>query len=53
MILYEVITMTNIKIAEKLAQLRAAKSVTQDDVAKTLGVSNKTVSKWENGVSQS
>ena len=47
----EVITMTDIKITENLTQLRAEKGVTQDDVAKALGVSNKTVSKWENGTS--
>ena len=39
------------KIAEKLAELRNAKGVTQDDVAQAIGVSNKTVSKWENGTS--
>ncbi len=39
------------KIAEKLTALRAAKGVTQDDVAQALGISNKTVSKWENGMS--
>ena len=39
------------KIAEKLAELRSAKGVTQDDVAQAIGISNKTVSKWENGTS--
>ena len=39
------------KIAEKLAELRNAKGVTQDDVAQAIGISNKTVSKWENGTS--
>ncbi len=39
------------KIAEKLAELRISKGVTQEDVAKSLSVSNKTVSKWENGAS--
>ena len=39
------------RIAEKLVELRAAKGVTQGDVAKHLAVSNKTVSKWENGIS--
>ena len=39
------------KIAEKLVELRSTKSVTQDDVAQAIGVSNKTVSKWENGTS--
>lgn len=43
--------MADIKIAENLTQLRNAKGVTQDDVAKALGVSNKTISKWENGSS--
>ena len=41
------------KIAEKLSLLRIAKGVTQDEVAQSLSVSNKTVSKWENGVSHS
>ena len=39
------------KIAEKLVQLRTSKGATQEDVAQSLSVSNKTVSKWENGVS--
>ena len=39
------------KIAEKLAALRASLGVTQDEVAQSLSVSNKTVSKWENGAS--
>ena len=39
------------KIAEKLVELRALKGVTQGEVAQSLLVSNKTVSKWENGVS--
>ena len=39
------------KIAEKLTALRTSKGVTQDDVAQALGISNKTVSKWENGAS--
>ena len=43
--------MTDIKIAENLTQLRTTKGVTQDEVAKTLGISNKTISKWENGTS--
>ena len=43
--------MADIKIAENLSQLRGAKGVTQSDVAAALGVSNKTVSKWENGTS--
>ncbi len=43
--------MTDIQIATNLTQLRDKKGVTQEDVAKALGVSNKTVSKWENGIS--
>ena len=39
------------KIAEKLVALRTSKGVTQEDVAQSLSVSNKTVSKWENGAS--
>ena len=39
------------KIAEKLVELRTAMGATQEDVAQSLSISNKTVSKWENGVS--
>ena len=39
------------KIAEKLVKLRTSKGVTQEEVARSLSVSNKTVSKWENGAS--
>ena len=39
------------KIAEKLVELRTSKGVTQEDVAQSLAISNKTVSKWENGAS--
>ena len=39
------------KIAEKLVELRTWKGVTQEDVAKSLSISNKTISKWENGAS--
>ena len=39
------------KIAEKLVELRNARGVTQEDVAQSLSISNKTVSKWENGAS--
>ena len=38
-------------IAEKLVELRNARGVTQEDVAQSLSISNKTVSKWENGAS--
>ena len=43
--------MTEYNIAAKLSDLRAAKGVTQDEVANALSISNKTVSKWENGMS--
>lgn len=39
------------KIAEKLVELRTLKGVTQEDVAQSLSISNKTLSKWENGAS--
>ncbi len=39
------------KIAEKLIELRTKKGVTQETVAQSLSVSNKTISKWENGTS--
>jgi len=43
--------MNEINIAENLTQLRLAKGVTQDEVANAVNVSNKTISKWENGTS--
>ncbi|MBR3964341.1 MAG: helix-turn-helix transcriptional regulator [Clostridia bacterium] len=39
------------KIAENLVKLRTSKGATQEDVAQILSVSNKTISKWENGAS--
>jgi len=39
------------KIAEKLVELRTSRGATQEDVAQSLSVSNKTISKWENGAS--
>ena len=36
-----------------LAMLRKTRGMTQQEIADRLGVSNKTVSKWESGVSQS
>ena len=49
--LCEVKTMNTCNIATKLSGLRMAKGVTQDEVACALSVSNKTISKWENGTS--
>ncbi len=43
--------MKECNISAKLAELRTAKGVTQDEAAEALSVSNKTVSKWENGTS--
>jgi len=39
------------KIAEKLVALRKEKGITQGELAERLSVSDKTVSKWENGSS--
>lgn len=38
--------------AEKHAELRSARRLTQDELGTALGVSGKTVSKWENGASE-
>lgn len=38
--------------AEKLAELRGARQLTQDELGAALGISGKTVSKWENGASE-
>lgn len=43
--------MNEIKLAEKLTELRMAKGVTQDEIAVALSVSAKTISKWERGAS--
>ncbi len=43
--------MVRTSIGEFIAALRKAKGLTQMDVANHLGVSNKTVSSWETGVS--
>lgn len=40
--------MREINLGKKLSKLRAEKGVTQDELASAMGVSNKTVSKWEN-----
>ena len=40
------------RTGEFLAALRKARGLTQEQVAEELCVSNKTISKWETGVSQ-
>ena len=44
--------MDQIKIGKFIAELRKEKKLTQEELAVLLGVSNKSVSRWENGVSQ-
>ena len=41
------------KFGEKIAALRKEKGLTQLQLAEKLNVSNKTISRWETGVSQS
>ena len=41
---------SNLNIAENLTRLRKSRGMTQEELAKLLFVSNKTVSKWERGV---
>ena len=43
--------MQKCKIAERLAELRASRGLTQSELARKLSISNKTISKWENGIS--
>ena len=45
--------MDQIKIGKFIAELRKEKKLTQEELAALLGVSNKSVSRWENGVSHS
>ena len=39
-------------LSENITALRKAAGETQNDLADTLGISNRTVSKWENGESE-
>ena len=43
--------MQKCKIAERLVELRTAHGLTQSELARKLSISNKTISKWENGIS--
>lgn len=45
----EVLTMDMQKIGRFLAELRKDKALTQEELGEQLGVTNKTVSRWENG----
>lgn len=49
----EVRTMDQKKTGEIIRDLRMAKKLTQAQLAETIGVSDKAVSKWERGVSHS
>ena len=49
----EVRTMDQKKTGEIIRDLRMAKKLTQAQLAETIGVSDKAVSKWERGVSLS
>ena len=41
--------MNQTTIGNYIAQKRRAQNLTQEQLAEKLGVSNKTISKWENG----
>ena len=41
--------MDTLKIGKFIARCRKEKKMTQEDLAKILGVTNKTISRWENG----
>ena len=45
--------MNQTAIDNYIARKREAQNLTQEQLAQQLGVSNKTISKWENGVSRS
>lgn len=44
--------MDQITIGKFIAKKRKEQNLTQEQLAERLGISNKTVSKWETGVSQ-
>ncbi len=41
--------MDQIKVGKFIAELRKEKNLTQEELAELLGVSSKSVSRWENG----
>ena len=41
--------MDTLKIGKFIAKMRKEKKMTQEDLARLLGVTNKTISRWENG----
>ena len=45
--------MEQIKVGRFITKKRKEQNLTQEQLAERLGISNKTVSKWETGVSQS
>lgn len=45
--------MNTLNIASNIVELRKMKGVTQEEMASFIGVTKASVSKWENGVSQS
>ena len=45
--------MDQIKTGKFLAELRRERRLTQEALGEKLNVTNKTISRWENGVSQS
>lgn len=44
--------MDQIKIGKFIATLRRQSGLTQEKLGEKIGVTNKTISRWENGVSQ-
>ena len=44
--------MDEVKVGARTAKLRAEKNMTQAALGELLGISDKTISKWERGVSQ-
>lgn len=44
--------MDQIKVGKFIAKCRKDRNLTQEQLAEKLGTTNKSVSKWENGVSQ-